>query len=101
MQAEVIHSPNPQDAHSREAAASPVQQSAADGTEVSLHSGTRGDRLVLRPSAELVLSTEMLKGLVLDGEVRSKHRRRNLVTVGAIADEAVDEVFAFHRLCEW
>lgn len=73
VQVEVIHRSDPQDAHSRKPAASPVHQIATYGTEAVFHGGARGDGLVLRPSGQFVLSTHVLERLVVDGEVGAEH----------------------------
>jgi hypothetical protein len=40
----------------------------------------------------------MLEALVADGKVRAKHGGAELVAITAVADECVNQIFAFDRL---
>lgn len=40
----------------------------------------------------------MLEALVADSEVRTKHGGTEFVAIAAVADECVDQIFAFNRL---
>ena len=91
MQTEVVYRADAQDAHSREAFADPIHQRPAVRAEMVRHLVPTADGLRLREGLELVLPTQVLEVLVGDDEVGGEHGGGDLVAVGAVADEAVDE----------
>ena len=93
-QAEVVNSPDTQDAGTREAGRYAVHEGAAGRAKEVGHLVARGDRLGLTPAAEVLLAPQVPEILVVDGEVGCEHGCRDLATVCAVANEGVDETRA-------
>lgn len=74
VQVEVVNGSYTEDAIAWIACAASVQKSTAYRAKGVLHSITTSDSLILGPSCELLLTTKMLKIIVVYDEVRCKHR---------------------------
>lgn len=91
MQTEVINGSDPGDAAARVAGADAVHERAALAAEVVRHLVAGGDGLARGVLLQLVLAAGVLHLAVLDDEVGGEHGGGDLATVGAVADEGVDE----------
>lgn len=98
MQTKVIHSPDPHHILPGESSADPVHQRSADTAEMIAHRVARVDGLVLAELGEFVLAFEVLDSAVVNDEVGGEHAGCDLTAIGAIADEAVNEVIALRGL---
>ena len=101
MQAEIVHGANAQDAAPRPARADAVHERAARGAEVVGHGVAGADGARLGEGREPVAAAQVREVGVGDGEVGGEHGGGDLVAVGAVADEAVDEAGGLGWLVGW
>ncbi|KAK6434138.1 hypothetical protein LTR95_009684 [Oleoguttula sp. CCFEE 5521] len=116
-QIEVIDRTNPRDEQTRKARGDTIHQRAADRAEIVLHRVAACDSLRLSELGELVLASGVRGVALLDDEVGGEHRgcdfvvlssrmsvttlmRRSsgLLTVGTVADKAINEPRRLRRL---
>lgn len=103
MQREIIDAADTQDAHAGEGGADAVHERAAGGAEVVGHGvvlagGLDEDGARLAEGLQGLAAAQVLQVRVVHGEVGRVHRRRELVAVGAVADEGPDESWAVRGL---
>lgn len=94
-QVEVVDGADAQDAGAGPAGADAVHEGAADLAEVVGHGAAGLDGLLLAVGVEVLLAPQVLQVRVGDGEVGGEHGGRDLVAVAAVADEGVEQAWAF------
>lgn len=90
VQLEIVDGAGPHVAVLREAHAPAVDERAAGLAKAVDHFGLGSGCLVVAPSGDVVLATNVLEIGVVDGEVGGEHGRGDFAAVEAVAEKGVD-----------